>query len=348
MGLRPHYYHYRIQLRGDIMKCADPVLCYTDNNHRKFRHFSLATPFFKLNHNQVFNCGQCLFCRKKKSYELAVRCVLHSSMYKQNSFLTLTYDEKKPTYHNNFDYTDIQKFKKRLRQHCSRHYNGKKIEIFNVHEYGKNGKKHWHLVLFNHDFSDKQIHTTSNSIPLFTSKTLEKLWPFGFNTIGDVTEASAMYQAQYTQKDIKNGNTNNSKKADSKHSGIGKPYFLKHYAQILSLGYIPFNGRKIPIPRAFQKIAHKHFSHFYEPENFFDTPNRKALYRPFKQGLENEEIAELYIQFKYNKEQYIKTIEEEWDQIIHDHIYERKTPDFIIAADNALYDLNKKLTTEKF
>lgn len=97
------------------MKCADPVLCYTDSKgNKKYRHFSLASHIHKLSHQQVFNCGKCLFCRKKKSYELASRCVLHASLYTDNCFLTLTYDEKQKGYHNVLDYTDIQKFKKRL------------------------------------------------------------------------------------------------------------------------------------------------------------------------------------------------------------------------------------------
>lgn len=336
------------------MKCADPKLCYTSKytGKRQFRHFSLASRFFKTLHNEVFDCGHCLFCRKKRALELSIRCVLHASMYHSNCFVTLTYDENKAGYHNNFDYKEIQDFKKRLRMHCQRHHSGKKIEIFNVHEYGKNGKKHWHLVIFNHDFSDKTLYTVKKSIPLYTSKTLEKLWPFGFNTIGDVTEASAMYQAQYTQKDIKNGNQNNSKKSDSKHKGIGKPYFLRHFRQILSNGYISFGTgtsmRKVPIPRSFEKIAHKHYSHFHEPENFFDNERRKKLYTPFKPGQENSQISDLYIHYRSIKDEQIEKIKEEWDKVIQTHLNTGEKPEFIKSAENALYDLKNKLNIEQF
>jgi hypothetical protein len=342
MGLRPHYYHPSLQKDLNV-KCADPTLCYTDTltGKRQFRHFSLSSTYFKLIHNQVFNCGKCLFCRKKKSYELAIRCVLHASMYKLNCFLTLTYDEAKPGYHNEFNYPDIQKFKKRLRHHVKYYFNNR-IDVFNVHEYGKNGKKHWHLVVFGHDFKDKTLHTTSGGLPLYTSSTLEKLWPYGFNTIGDVSEASAMYQAQYMEKDIKNGNTNNKKKSDSQHRGIGKPFFLANYKQILSLGYIPFACRKIPMPRSFEKIAHKHWSHFNEPSNFFDTKERKKLYTPFKQGLENKEISDLFNQYITLKRDKITQLEEEWDNVISHHLETKEKPEFIKSAENALYDLNNK------
>lgn len=328
------------------MKCADPVLCYTDfKGKRIFRNFSLATKIFIAHqHQQVFNCGKCLFCRKKRAYELACRCVLHASLYPDNCFLTLTYDEKKSTYHNNFEYSDIQKFKKRLRRHCK----GKKIEIFNVHEYGKAGKKHWHLIVFNHDFPDKRIHTKTNDIPLYTSETLERLWPFGFNTLGDVSAASAMYQAQYCEKDLKNGNAQNDKKSHSKHAGIGRPYFLKHYAQLLRLGFIPINGAKLPLPRYFQRLAHKNYCHYFDKSAFFDTKDRKALYRPFKREEPNFEIATLYAEFKEAKQQKILDLEKEWAEVIGQFLTTDRKPDFINANENALHDLKNKTNKEQF
>lgn len=329
------------------MKCADPILCYTnDNGNRIFRHFSLADQFVKTHHQKVFPCGKCLQCRKQKSRILAQRCVLHASMYEQNCFLTLTYDEKKEGYHNEFQYEDIQKFKKNLQRQCWYH-NKKRIQIFNVHEYGKNGKKHWHLVVFNHDFPDKTIYTKKNGIPIYTSKKLKLLWPHGFNTIGDVTEASAMYQSQYMEKDFKNNNVTSKKKSHSKHSGIGKPYFQKHYKQLLQLGYITISGNKMPLPRYFEKLADKHYRHFHYPAAFRDTHQRKKLYRPFKHGEANEEISNLYIDYLARKETIIKELEKEWDQVISQHLQTDQEPDFVKAGRNALYDLTNKKSNDQ-
>lgn len=303
----------------------------------------MASPIFKFHqHQQVFNCGKCLHCRKKKAYELACRCVLHSSLYENNCFLTLTYDEKKDGYHNEFQYADIQQFKKRLRSQVWRKHQ-KRIEVFNVHEYGSNGKKHWHLIVFNHDFTDKTLYTKKNNISIYTSKELEKLWPYGFNTIGDVSTASAMYQAQYAEKDFKYGNFKNKKKSHSKHSGIGGAYFKKNYSQILRLGYVPVDGKRMPVPRYFQKIAHKHYSHYYEKSNFFDTPHRKALYRPFKNGEENKHIAECYILYKQIKDEKLVELKQKWDDVILQELTTGKEPDFIQSNLNALHDLSKKL-----
>lgn len=330
-----------------MAKCADPKLCYTSGTSRQLRHYSLSTPFFKARAQQVFNCGTCIFCRKRNSTELAIRCVLHASLYTANSFITLTYDEKKDDYHNNLCYKDIQDFKKRLRSHCDYHHQ-KKIQIFNVHEYGKNGKKHWHLVVFNYDFPDKTLYTVKNGNRLYSSKELEKLWPHGFNTVGDVTEASAMYQAQYTQKDITNGNTNNSRKSKSNHSGIARDYFLRHYKQLLTLGYIPFNGRKIPLPRYFVRLAHKHYCHFYEKSAFFDTPYRKAIHRPFKPSHENLEIADLYKTFSQIKQEKIDQIALEWNEKIENDLFSSEKLDSKISEENYLHDQKNKQNTERF
>lgn len=347
------------------MKCADPVLCYTNKSGRQFRHFSLASHVFKIAHQQVFNCGQCLHCRKKRAFELACRCVLHASLYERSCFLTLTYDEKKDGYHNIFNYPDIQKFKKDLRQHVnSSQYSHittrklkrrrwpkwlyKKIEVFNVHEYGKNKKKHWHLIVFNYDFPDKTVHTVKNGISLYTSKALETVWEHGFNTIGDVSTASAMYQAQYCEKDLKHGNRTNSRKSHSKHSGLGKPYFLKHYRQILTHGFVPIGGRKLPLPRYFQRIAHKHYCHYYERSAFHDLRNRKALYRPFKRDRPNKEIADLYIQYKNLKEEKLLEYQKEWDEVIQTYLTTKQEPDFIKSNNNALHDLKKHIHHERF
>lgn len=328
------------------MTCADPVLCYIGPTGKKiYRNFSFAPHVLKLAHTTVFDCGKCIFCRKKRAYELACRCVLHSSLYSQNSFLTLTYDEKQEGYHNNFDYTHIQKFKKRLRRHCE----PKRLEIFNVHEYGKNGKKHWHLIVFNEDFSsDRVIHTRNNGLPLYTSPGLSKLWPYGFNTIGEISAASAMYTAQYSNKDFKNGNVTNGKRSHSKHSGLGRAYFLKHYSQILRLGYVPIEGKKLPVPRYFQKLAHKHYCHFYEPSAFFDTTDRKALYRPFKKEQPNVEIAELFKVFETIKKEKIADLEAQWAEVMKLHLTEKTKPDFISSAENAHYDLLNKNNLERF
>lgn len=322
----------------------------------------MASDLIKATAQTIFDCGKCLNCRRKHARQLAIRCVLHASCYQHNSFLTLTYDPSIEGFNNKLDYRHIQLFKKSLRKHAEK--TGRKLEIFNVHEYGKNGQKHWHLIVFNYDFSNetdkngkhvpREVHTVKNGLPLYTHKELERLWPYGFSTIGDVSEGTAMYQAQYTQKDIKNGNTNSDKKSKSNHSGIGKAYFLKHYEQILSLGYIPYNNAKTPLPRYFEKLAHRHYCHYFDQTYFFDTRERKRRYTPFngenkKNGdLPNKRIADLWLQYLVRKQQFIDEKQEEWNQTVDSYLETKTDPDFKKSGDNALYDLKNKNKQEKF
>lgn len=330
------------------MKCKDPILCYQNGNEKQFRHFSLANAVFKLKHNLVFDCRKCPLCRKKQSYELAMRCVLNASLFRENCFVTLTYGE---ITNEQCEYAHIQKFKKDLRRYCE-YWMGKQIQIFNVHEYGSQGRKHWHLVIFGHDFSHDIVRGEPVEKYLsgkyYNSEKLNQLWKHGFHSIGEVTEASAMYQAQYMQKDFKHGNNNNWRKSRSQHSAIGRDYFLKHYKQILELGYIPFGGKKVPIPRYFIKLAHKHYSHFHEPNNFIDFVDRKKLYAPFKPGQAKEDMAQLYVKYHTEKQIRIEQLREEWEAQIEDYIYSKEKPEFMRAAENYLYDLQNKTNLQTF
>lgn len=297
------------------MKCGDPVLVYNKaNGVRLFRHFSLATKWFKENAQATFDCRKCLHCRPKYARENASRCVLNASLHKRNCFLTLTYDESRPGYHNSYNPRDLKNFKTALR----RKFKHKKIDIFRVHEYGENRKKHWHLVVFNHDFTDKVVHTIKKGIPLYKSKTLSKLWKHGFASIGDVTEASAMYQSQYMKKDFQYGYVTSKMKSKSHHSGIARDYFFKHYKQVLQLGYVPVNGEKLPIPRYFLKLAEKH-----------------AM-----QG--HAELYQLMQAYNKIKDEKILEMETEWKQVISQHLTTKRDPDFLKALQNTSHDLKLK------
>jgi len=65
-------------------------------------------------------------------------------------------------------------------------------------------RPHFHACLFGFDFEDKvPIRLLSgSSAKLFKSKTLERLWPHGFGSIGAVTFESAAYVARYVMKKV--------------------------------------------------------------------------------------------------------------------------------------------------
>ena len=163
-------------------------------------------------------CGQCLGCRMARSKEWAIRIMHEAKMHPENCFLTLTY-ENAP---HSLNLKHFQNFMKRLRKY----YAPKKIRLFHCGEYGSIyktpgdptsdkiqhhanperdalGRAHYHAILFNHDFDDKQQYKQNrHEQTLYTSPTLERLWGHGFATIGNVTQESAAYTARYLNKKI--------------------------------------------------------------------------------------------------------------------------------------------------
>lgn len=141
-------------------------------------------------------CGQCIGCRLEKSRQWAVRCVNEAQLHQANAFITLTFDETNLCREKTLIKSDFQKFMKRLRISVP-----EKIRYFHCGEYGEQlNRPHHHAIIFGYDFPDKILYTERNGIPLYISKTLGNLWPFGFSSIGEVNFETAAYVARYTLK----------------------------------------------------------------------------------------------------------------------------------------------------
>jgi hypothetical protein len=90
----------------------------------------------------------------------------------------------------------------------------KKIRFFHCGEYGEASpendfiaRPHYHAIIFNHQFDDLELYKSNNEgINLFTSNSLDRLWPFGFSTIGELTFESAAYCARYCMKKVNGKN----------------------------------------------------------------------------------------------------------------------------------------------
>ena len=168
------------------------------------------------------SCGQCTGCRSEYSRQWAMRIVLEQSLWLNNIFITLTYDNDNIPEHNTLIKKDFQDFMKRLRWN-KQSSNENPVRFFHCGEYGeKFGRPHYHAILFNTNFSDrKQLQGHKG---LTTSETLNDLWGKGHSSIGDVTFQSAAYVAGYVQKKI------NGKQKDS-HYAIIDPETGQYFGQ---------------------------------------------------------------------------------------------------------------------
>ena len=158
----------------------------------------------------TISCKQCTGCRQEYARQWAMRNIHEASLWPNNIFITLTYDNEHLPKYGSLVKKDFQDFMKRLRKTKTiiidpeTGLNLNPIRFFHCGEYGeKFGRPHYHAILFNHNFDDrKQLPGQKN---LSTSKELTRLWGKGGEqqqTIGQVTFQSASYVAGYVQKKI--------------------------------------------------------------------------------------------------------------------------------------------------
>ncbi|AXH77095.1 MAG: replication initiator protein [Microviridae sp.] len=177
-------------------------------------------------------CGNCQFCRLKRSRHWAIRCMHEASLYlpsfdnplaRSNCFITLTYNNAHLPEHNTLVKDDFKNFMKRLRKrfvpkcpypkgHSDRsswfRQNG--IRYYMCGEYGsKYSRPHYHALLFNFNFDfDKYFWQKSPSgSDLYRSPSLEAAWSdkngsIGYSSVADLTFDSAAYVARYVMKKI--------------------------------------------------------------------------------------------------------------------------------------------------
>lgn len=185
-------------------------------------------------------CGKCLDCRLSKAREWAVRCTLEASLYDDNCFVTLTYDDEYMPEDRKLHRKHVQDFLKRLRHYCSFRY-------FGCGEYGSKTKRpHYHIILFSWYPDDINLYGSS--------RLLEKLWPYGFNLVEDCNFATCQYVARYTTKKVYQQEKTDEFLMMSLKPGIGAGWFAKHF-DIFEHDAIYGSFGVSNIPRYFEKLA---------------------------------------------------------------------------------------------
>lgn len=203
-------------------------------------------------------CGQCVDCRLERSRQWAVRCTHEASLYDENSFLTLTYNDANLPSNGSLVKSHFQDFMKRLRKSIA----PRSVRYYHCGEYGETYQRpHYHALLFGYDFGDKKFFSQKASNPLFTSDLLSQLWGKGFCTIGEVTFESAAYVARYIMKKV-----TGKKAADhyagrlpeyttmSRRPGIGKGWFDKYSSDVYPLDRVVVRGRDTRPPRFYDNL----------------------------------------------------------------------------------------------
>jgi len=223
-------------------------------------------------------CGQCVGCRLERSRQWAVRCMHEAQMYDNNIFVTLTYDDDHLPTNSSLNYRHFQLFMKRLRKDFS----GRSVRFYMCGEYGEDFQRpHFHACLFNCFFTDRKIQgKLPSGASLYVSERLERLWPFGFSSIGDVTFESAAYVARYCMKKVTGRNADaHYERVDwatgeiiqvepefsrmSLKPGIGADFFAKYRDDIYTRSpdgvkdMVVMRGKVMKPPRYYDKLLEK-------------------------------------------------------------------------------------------
>lgn len=204
------------------------------------------------------SCGQCIGCRFDQSRQWAIRAVHEASLYEDNSFITLTYNNENLPKDHSVSKEVIQKFFKRYRKEINKHAPGKQIRFMACGEYGSlRNRPHYHAIIFNWRDPNERLWSKSKSGELlYRSPVLEKAWQYGHSSVGNVTFQSAAYTARYvTKKQMGktnsrvNPNTGEIRKyrEESKDYQIfdpetGEIHIIQPEFALMSLGRRPENG----------------------------------------------------------------------------------------------------------
>ena len=255
------------------MPCFHPLQAYKTASGEVVFHESARHDIVR---SLTLPCGQCVGCRLERSRQWAIRCLHEASRYSKNCFITLTYSDEHLSSDRSLHYEDFQKFMKRLRKaHKGADPDSEgqyPIRFYMACEYGENfGRPHFHACIFNFDFSDKKLwKRTDAGSRIYRSEQLEKLWPFGYSSIGDVNFQSAAYVARYIMKkvtgkaqdhhyefiDPDTGEVVKRKPEFNKMSlkpGIGFDWYQEFKDDVYPHDYVVVNGRQVRPPRFYDK-----------------------------------------------------------------------------------------------
>lgn len=257
-------------------------------------------------------CGNCIGCRLEYSRQWANRGYLESLNWKNNWFITLTYDENHMTtnewledengitWTNNGSWNgtlvpkELKTFINTLRKIMNREYGQKDIRYIACGEYGEEKERpHYHLIIFNlnlppEDFFEPRILGEVDGIKnvYYRSHIIERAWTKGISNISEATWNTIAYTARYITKKVNGEGSDKLYKSKgqekeffraSTHPGIGYSYYAKHKEEIYEKDEIIVKNHQGVVackpPKYFDKLYEKE-----NPKHFAEIKIRRKLH----------------------------------------------------------------------
>lgn len=289
---------------------------------------------------KMIPCGKCQGCRTAERKAWATRIELECKNYKNNYFITLTYNDEnlvipeeikteKRTYENEYDEwkgtlvkKDVQQFIKSLRTYFKREFNHDGMKFYLCGEYGEKGERpHYHAILMNcPEIELTPIGTNIKKHCYYTNERIEKIWGKGFINIGKVTWESISYVAGYVNKKLF-GELKEEIHASkgqipifanmSRRPGIARQYYEEHKDEIYKNDeIINSKGQSIKPPPYFDRLLdigeHDVMKQIKKAREEIAENNLKnkmsRTTKTIKEQLEIEERTAIQKQKRYNRE----------------------------------------------
>lgn len=184
-------------------------------------------------------------------------------MHEENTFVTLTYNEKNLPMQNSIPTLrprDFQLFMKKLRRRRDN-----KILYFQCGQYGQLGRPHHHALLFGCGFRDATFWRRSGDFNIYRSQELETLWTnenkesLGHSEFGTVTFESAGYIAKYALNETEQKQGRKTEYLTmSRRPGIGNTWLEKYMADVYPTDeVITPTGTRLRPPRYYDQQLEK-------------------------------------------------------------------------------------------
>lgn len=255
-----------------LLKCTNPQ--YIEQRNKEGEKFTRLVP-----------CRSCIMCKKAIANQWAQRILYESSLYNgENCFITLTYNDENVKQH--LDETHTRNFLKRLRKKIE----PTKIKYFYCGEYGETTlRPHYHFILMGYLPKDLYIHHIDNGKNIYSSKTLDNLWTYGFNQVGSLKKESIYYTCGYILKNL-NAGAEYQDTFRRMSLGLGKEYAIKNKDTLIE----KYKRREINLPRYLvEKLK-------IDPKIVVD--NQKERLKEFEEKYGVDGFREYYLKCKNAKE----------------------------------------------
>lgn len=229
------------------MTCSNPrpAFLFDDGSERAISFKPVTDWMAAFTRSIDLPCRKCITCRADEALVWTIRAHHEAQMHKQNSMVTLTFDDEHlpPA----ISKKHLQDFFKRLRHTA-------KFRYIACGEYGGLTRRpHYHVLFFGQDFLGGAHPSISGRIE---SPIIKRAWPFGMNDVVPVEFASIAYVCGYATKKLSDPDT-----FKLQSGGIGHGWLDKYADDIARTGHVVINGQTFPVPKRYLEWEPEFLAH---------------------------------------------------------------------------------------